>query len=423
MNRLRHRLRFQLALTFALFGAAIILLLSSGLYLTAHNLSLRLMDETLSAEIEDYYARLDRNPDARLPATLSIRGYIHPPGQASAGMPSELVELRHGSYQMELDGDPYRIMVVDKNGQRLVMLFNATPQKQRELAFLMQVVLGALIMTLLSAWIGWWLAGRIVSPISELARRVSQATPGQDEQQISHGFADNEIGMLAQVFEGYLKRMRAFIERETAFTADVSHELRTPQAIVQGVVELMQEDPSLNERQQQRVERIRRANHQMTEITAALLLMAREPDHEALANASCDVWSVVNEVIEAHRHLVKPDVILSTVCRHRLQLSVESTLLSIVIANLVRNAMAHTSNGEIAVTLDKDSLVVRDTGSGISRETLEKVFERHYKGEGSAGSGIGLSMVKRICERYDWRIALASSPGEGTTASLLFAND
>lgn len=421
MNRASHPLRLQLALAFALFGAAIILLLSGGLFVSAHKDSLRLMDETLNSEVEDYFNRLSRNPDARLPNTYTIRGYTLIPHHPGDKLPSRLLPLRPGRHQVQLDGEPYQVRVIDRNGERLFMLFNLGPQQQREKVFFVQVTLGALLMMTLSAWLGWWLAGRIVSPVSELARRLSQAEPGMDESEISRGFADNEVGMLARVFEGYLKRMRAFIERETAFTADVSHELRTPQAIVQGVVELMQEDQSLSERQRQRVERIRRANHQMTEITTALLLMAREPDHEALDYASCDVWSVVNEVIEAHRHLVKPDVILTTTCRHRLQLPAESTLLGIVIANLVRNAMAHTSSGEIAIVLDADSLVVRDTGSGISSETLEKVFERHYKGEGSVGSGIGLSMVKRICERYGWHIALASNPGEGTTASLLFA--
>jgi signal transduction histidine kinase len=63
---------------------------------------------------------------------------------------------------------------------------------------------------------------------------------------------------------------------------------------------------------------------------------------------------------------------------------------------------------------------VTDTGSGIQEEEIDKVFERHFKGSASTGTGIGLSLVKRICDRYDWQAEIASSAGQGTTIRLVF---
>ena len=421
MSKLRHSLRFRLAITFALFGVLVSLMLSTGIFIAAHNLGVRLMNETMNTEIEDFLARRLHDPQASLPATITIRGYVHQPGQIKEGLPQVLTLLTPGEYQIKTDGIPYRVAVVDKSGERFVMMYNASTQQYRERTFLFYLFMGMLAMMLFSAWIGWWLAGRIVSPIAELARRVDIALPEEDEQKITHGFADDEIGKLAAVFGDYLKRMKSFMERESAFTADVSHELRTPLAIVQGVVELMQEDSHLDDKQQERIARMARANREMIDITAALLLLAREQDSDESVMQQCDVRDVVYNAIENYRHLVNENTRIELDCAHHVLVAAERTLLSIVVSNLIRNAFAYTPSGTVTITLDQDSLTITDTGPGIISEEIGKVFDRHYKGKESTGEGIGLSLVKRICERYNWKTEIQSEVGKGTTARLIFS--
>lgn len=421
MTSVRHSLRFRLASTFAGFGALVSLLLSLGLSFTAHNLGERLMDETLRAEIEDYMSRRSRNPNSLPPATISVRGYVHVPGRSAEDMPSELLRLTPGKHQLTLADIPYRVAVVDRGDERYVMLFNEMRQRQREEQFLIYLVAGALIMTLVSAAIGWWLAGRVVAPVAELARRVGKARPEDEAPNVAKGFSSDEIGQLAQVFDGYLKRMRAFIDRERAFTADVSHELRTPLAIVQGAVELMEEDDRLDEKQQKRLARVGRAARQMTELTAALLLMAREKNSDEPVEQECDVCDVVRDAVETHRYLVSAATRVELAYRSRPRIAAERTLLSIVIANLIRNAFTYTQSGTVSIQVDDNCLTVTDTGRGIHEEEIGKVFQRHFKGSTSTGAGIGLSLVKRICDRYGWETVIDSTEGRGTTAQLFFA--
>jgi len=227
MTKVHHGFRFRLALTFAFFGAMVSLLLSTGLSFTAHNLGERLIDETLRAELEDYISRRSRNPNSIPPSTVSISGYVFLPGQSKTDVPPELHDLTPGQYLLTLNNIPYRIAVADKGDARFVMMFNEMRQRHRESTFLIYLVIGTLIMTLMSAWTGWWLAGRVVAPIDELGRRVSKATPEDNTLAIASGFEPDEIGQLAQVFEGYLKRMRAFIDRERAFTSDACAHLST----------------------------------------------------------------------------------------------------------------------------------------------------------------------------------------------------
>lgn len=421
MNNVRHSLRFRLAATFAWFGALVSLLLSIGLSFTAHNLGERLMDETLRAEIEDYISRRSRNPNSLPPATVSVRGYVHVPGRVAEDIPPELLSLNPGKHQLTLGNIPYRVAVVDQGDERYVMLFNEMRQRQREERFLIYLAAGALIMTLVSAAIGWWLAGRVVAPVAELARRVGKARPEDEALDVANGFPNDEIGKLARVFDGYLRRMRAFIDRERAFTADVSHELRTPLAIIQGAVELMEEDDRLDEKQQRRIARVGRAARQMIDLTAALLLMAREKTSDELVEQDCDVCDVVRDAVETHRHLVSPKTSVELAYRSCPRIAAERTLLGIVVANLIRNAFAYTESGKVSIQVDGDCLTVTDTGPGIREEEIGKVFQRHFKGSVSTGAGIGLSLVKRICDRYGWETVIESTEGRGTTAQLFFA--
>jgi len=419
MYSIHHSFRFRLALTFAIFGALISLFLSLGISFAAHQLGERLIDETLRAEIDDYIARHHRNEESLPPATVSTRGYVFMQGHSKSGVPPELHDLLPGKYQLTIDNIPYRVAVEYEDDEHYVMMFNEERQLKRESTFLNYLITGTIIMTLLSAWVGWWLAGRVVAPIARLDKRVSEASPEGEMLDIAEGFEPDEIGKLAQVFSGYLVRMRAFIDRERAFTSDVSHELRTPLSIVQGVVELMDEDTQLQDKQKERIERISRATRGMIDMTSALLLMGREADQDELMH-ECDVCGIVSQIIDMHRNLLGEQTKVDLNCESHPRVDADDTLFSIVVSNLVRNAFANTPSGSVTITVDKNSLKVVDTGIGIRSDEIGKVFQRHFKGSGSAGSGIGLSLVKRICDRYGWEIIIESTEGKGTTAQLLF---
>ncbi|MEO1766090.1 sensor histidine kinase [Thiobacter aerophilum] len=420
MLRRPRSLRLRVAFAFAWFGALISLLLATGLYLSARDLGTRLMDETLQAELEDYLARRARNPHSLPPHTLMLQGYVIGPG-SETDAPEALRRLPPGRHELLLQGRPYRVAVAQRAGVRYVMLFDATPHIERERRFLLVLSAAVLIMTLVSAAGGYWLAGSVVAPVTRLAREISGAAPEAEAPALASHFGEDELGEMARAFDGYIARLRAFIDRERAFTADVSHELRTPLAVIQGAAEVLADDPALNERQQSRIERIARASRDMVELITALLLLAREETARAQPDEQCSVKEVLLECVERHRHLIegRPARLELDVAAEPL-LPAERTLLAIVIGNLVRNAFAYTEQGRVEVQLLADRLVVRDTGIGIKADELARVFQRYYRGSASTGAGIGLSLVKRICDRYGWQVRIDSREGEGTTAQLVF---
>ncbi len=417
--RRRRSLRFRVAFAFAGLGAVLSLLLTAGIWFAAHDVSRRLMDQTLKAELEDYMARRARNPNSLPRDTASLRGYRIDRSDPADHVPAPMRTLLPGQHELELDGVPYRVAVADRGDERYLILFSEERQRLREQRFLGYLIGGAALMTLLATLGGLWLAGRVIAPVTELARAVGAAPAESPPILAVAGEPADEIAELAGAFDHYLARLAAFVDRERTFAADASHELRTPLAVIRGAAEVLTDDPNLSAGQAQRVARIERAATDMSELIAALLLLARE---EAVpVDEPCDAVGIARDCVERHQPLAKPrGTTLSLVAPEPVRLPVPAAMFAIVIANLVHNAVTHTENGTVVVDLDHGQLSVRDTGIGIDDIARGQVFRRYYRGTESGGAGIGLSLVKRICDRYGWRVDLSAAADGGTVARLRF---
>lgn len=414
-------LRFRIALIFALFGAVLCLVIFYASFMAMQNIGHRLVDEVLQTELDELAERYTLDPFFIPPHTATVKAYIHPISRTYWGIPEEIKDKSPGSYTVNIGESEYRILVDDFEDARYFLMFDTSAQLVMEMEMLRLLTLFAVIMTFCSSLGGFWLASRILAPVSRLAAHVSQSEPGKEYLSLTKLARNDEVGDLARAFERYMRRLEEFVEREGYFTADVSHELRTPLAIILGSVEMLEQDDALSTKQKERIERIGRAVHDMIELTNALLLMT----HEHLPSADeqpCEVGEVVLSCIEKHQHLIgKRPIRLETKLDAELNLIVERPLLEIVIGNLIRNALFHTESGTVLLRLQAERLIVQDSGMGMHPEELAHALERHFKGPSSAGAGVGLSLVKRICDRYGWDISLQSTRGQGTTAQVDFS--
>lgn len=409
-------MRSRVALLFALFGAGLSILFSIIVFLFVQQVGDELSDEALRIELDEYANYSVFMP----PNNMPITGYVLSDTERGGDIPEALRKLSPGSYNVTVENVDYRVLVADRGEARYFMTLDTQDQRMHEAKFLRYALIFALFMTLSSSVGGLWLAIRVTEPVTRLANQVRQAEPGNENLVLANLGDKDEVGALARAFDRYLRRLRAFIEREKYFTADVSHELRTPLAIILGSIEMLEQVEKPTPNQQKRITRIRRAAQDMIDLTTALLMMAREQPHAA-DESPCDVAMVARACVEKHQHLIDGRPI-----RMEMELVAEPTLyierplLEIMIGNLVRNAMFNTRSGFIRLRLEEGRLIVQDTGIGMSQDELTHALERYYKGATSAGSGVGLSLVKRICERYGWHIFLNSIKGQGTTATIDF---
>ncbi|MBS1218192.1 MAG: hypothetical protein H6R21_1325, partial [Proteobacteria bacterium] len=226
-----HSLRARVALYFAAFGALLSVVMALMMYQSAHDLSVRLVDETLTAELDDYIARRGRNPHSLPPSTVILQGYVREAGETD-GVPDYLSKLPPGRHEVRVGTLFYRAAVLDRDNARYYLLYDISLKLKREQRFAQQLSIVAVAMTLLSALLGIFLSGAAVAPVAKLAAQMRHRRPEDWGQPLAENFHDREIEELAGVFDRQLSRMRAFMERERAFGADMSHELRTALAVI-----------------------------------------------------------------------------------------------------------------------------------------------------------------------------------------------
>ena len=117
--------------------------------------------------------------------------------------------------------------------------------------------------------IGFWLSARVMSPVSDLARRVQAMSRSGRPELLKPHFADDEVGQLAAALDDYSTTAHRLVQRDREFNADVSHELRTPLAVIASTTELLQGSPDLTDKLRERLRRIERAVRQSTELIDA----------------------------------------------------------------------------------------------------------------------------------------------------------
>ncbi|MEO6968882.1 MAG: HAMP domain-containing sensor histidine kinase [Rhodanobacteraceae bacterium] len=232
--------------------------------------------------------------------------------------------------------------------------------------------------------------------------------------------ADSDADVLAQALHHFAARLDAFVERERNFTRDTSHELRSPLTIMKVAAEVLADDDSLSPFAQRSLARIQSSVREMETLIESFLILAREsdfglPEEDFLAN------DVVREQVERFRDLLENKSIELKLEEHaRFALHAPPRVFAVVIGNLIRNACLYTERGVICVSVEADSVSVSDTGCGMDAEDLERAFQPFYRGSrtGVKGHGIGLAIVRRITDRFDWPVELASTRGHGTLAKV-----
>jgi signal transduction histidine kinase len=250
------------------------------------------------------------------------------------------------------------------------------------------------------------------------------------------GSKRNELDFLARTFNGLLSRLQsAFQDREIAlkeqrqFVQDASHELRTPLTSILGYTRMLKtwglEDP---ETSREAITAIEKEANRMHGLVERLLLLA-QGDADAFLNVhDADLRAVVRSAIESVRAAQGNQVgINETLPESAVIVSIEPDLVTQSLVILLDNAVKFTPQGgmvdvRMVTTAVTASIVVRDTGIGISQSDLPKIFDRFYRAEVSRtqpGSGLGLAIARQIAERHGGRIDVASVLGEGSTFTLV----
>jgi two-component system sensor histidine kinase BaeS len=266
-------------------------------------------------------------------------------------------------------------------------------------------------------------AVRPLAAIADATERLADGEPGVRVEPRGPG----PVRRLAGSFNTMAERLDRSRDDRRALLADVTHELRTPLTVVQGGLEAMLDGV-----------------HPMDEdhlapVLAETTVMARLVDDLrtlSLADAGAltlhrepaDVAALAREVLAANGPVAAAKgVEVALRGDARVVTEVDPVRIREVLANLVQNALRHTSSGgrvevDVAAPADTVVITVRDTGSGIAPEDLPRVFDRFHRHADTGGTGLGLAIVRDLIATHGGTVTAESDgiPGHGSTFRVAF---
>lgn len=348
----------------------------------------------------------------------------------SANAPQQpLAQQARGFSDSTIDGTRWRVFSTwDESGTYLIHVAERSDVRDelaRDIAGnLLQPLLYSLPLLAILLWVA---VARGLKPLVTLTREVERRAP-DNLAALDASTAPREVMPLIERLNRLFARIAASLQKERRFTADAAHELRTPVAAIKAQAQVARAATSVAERIHALDNAIRGCDR-ATHLIEQLLTLARVDTLERGVAEQCRLANIAAEVIAA----LAPAALGKGV-QLELQADKEALvrgnpeLLRVLLRNLLDNSIRHSPPGtavQVRVTHEAEttSLSVSDNGPGIAQEERDKVLERFYRPVGTQadGSGLGLSIVKRIAEVHDAALHIGpGSDGRGLQVTLGF---
>ncbi len=419
----RRRLRSRIVLSFLLFGTLLSVLFALSTLFLRNYLEDQLIGATLQQELDDYVNQLRLDPTVVEPFYTRIQGYITRPGDPNQTVSAQIRGLPNGVHDVRTDLGVFKAAVRKDKDLWAFLIYDVSDNQKLKKQLVVALVGVVLLFSVLSFTLGAWSSRRVMKPVTDLADRLNMLSEERASERLSHHFADDEVGQLAMALDSYADRLHHLVERDREFNADVSHELRSPLTVITGATELLLAQPDLDPKVRTRLLRIARAARQSADITTALLHLVRAEQGIDQDSAAQNVSQIVNDVVHLYEPLIgNKDLKLLVREEDRVSVIAPESVVAVTVGNLIGNAIRYTASGQVVITIGNGRAVVDDTGPGIPEEELEHVFERHYRGQNISGkgAGLGLAIVRRLCELYGWSIHFSNRESGGLRAELRF---
>jgi signal transduction histidine kinase len=425
-KRHRRRLRSRIIISFLLFGTVLTALFAAAAIYLRSMLEDRIIVSTLKRELTSFVEYYRTHPgDPNFPFQRISGKVVGPSGYAN--LPFNWRDRADGVYRIVEDSGSgpvaYQLAVKKDADLTFFLRYDVSREETIRQRLGWFLILGVIAFSALSWVLGIWSASRVMSPVADLAKRITRMSRRGKPEPLAMHFANDEVGQLASTLDDYAARLTALVERDREFNSDVSHELRTPLAVIQSTTELMLNMQDLPEKAKQRLARIERSAKHSTELITALLHLSRGEKQHPTDGEFAPVHQLLPQIVDAHRtHLLSKPVQVNLEIEGELNVNAPEAVISVVLGNLIGNAFKYTAEGEVTIRLIDSMVEVADSGPGIPAEEQSRVFERHFRGSsgGGSGAGLGLSIVRRLCELHGWKVSLEPREPHGMRAVLRF---
>ena len=299
---------------------------------------------------------------------------------------------------------------------------------EKELRTLLALVLGLGVIA--SALIAVTVARRGLRPLAEMRRSLERVQPGHLSERIEPARWPRELQPLAVSFDAMLGRLEDSFTRLSQFSADLAHELRTPIGNMIGEAQVALTRERNADEYRSVIESTAAECERLSGIIDNLLFLARADSAEQQIQRSQFNGRAALEKITSFYQPLAEERRITITCEGEAEIFADPILFNRAVGNLIDNALRFTPDGgSIRISIrnaeNATEISITDTGSGIAPEHLPRVFDRFYRADpsrSSAGTGLGLALVRSIVDLHGGRAMIQSGLGGGTTVTLTFPN-
>ena len=336
----------------------------------------------------------------------------------AAGLPADLVDVCRSPTD---PGQQRKCNLAFAKG----LSTGATNQIDRTLRDLLVYSLLALAaMTLFSAALGWFIAGRVLRPVHAITAAALRASEENLSERIALTGPDDELKRLADTFDAMLARLDGAFAAQRDFVANASHELRTPLTLMRTAIDVTLAKPDRNAAQLETMAvEVRNAVDRSEALIDGLLTLARS-DRAAAAREPVDLAAIAEDALEVSaRSPADSDIAIETALADAPALG-DRVLLERLAVNLIDNAIAYNiPGGWVQVTTGARNgsafLQVANSGPEIAPEDVAALFEPFHRHAGRSttgtGVGLGLSIVRAVATAHDAHLDARARPDGGLT--------
>lgn len=351
----------------------------------------------------------------------------------SAGSPNTpLSPLREGFSDNSINGEKWRVFSAwDTSGRYLIQVGEQREARDELAGTIAENLLLPVAITLpflgLLIWFG---VTRGLRPLSILSGEVARRQPG-NLSPLDLNTVPTEVLPLVQDLNRLFERVSESFDRERRFTADAAHELRTPLAAIRTQAQVASAAEADIE-QQQALAKVIEGCDRVAHLVDQLLTLARLEPEQSRVDEECDLRVIARETVaELAPAAIDRGVDLNLSAKKGITVRGVPPLIGILMRNLIDNAIRYSPSGsQVNISIERSPggpvISVSDQGPGIPVEAQTRVWDRFYRvlGTGESGSGLGLSIVKRIADLHSADTSLgAGEGGKGLQVSVTFRSD
>lgn len=270
-------------------------------------------------------------------------------------------------------------------------------------------------------------AKHLIQPITKLTEATKEITRENFHYPLTNDRND-EIGQLVESFNTMQKQLQHNDEARKSFINNVSHDFQSPLMNIQGYAELLLSQ-KVNDREfREYLQVIDHESKRLSILTKQLLLLT-SLDQKAYPMMISEVQldEQIKQTIRRYQWRLQEKEIEVSYKLPSVRMKVDAELMSNVWDNLITNAIKYnTHGGSIWISLSRTesflTIIVRDTGIGMSKEAVTQIFDRFYRVDSSRksdGTGLGLSIVKQIIDLHGGEVKVDSKDAKGTTFTII----